>query len=602
MKKSNSIKVKLNNGKVIYPLPDSYELTTDKKGNLKVLQTVKNEHGDDKKYYICSAIGVAARIRKIDEEDAYSIRIHIEAMDGCCRKIDIDRAELVSTGREVMKKLLSAGLSDINGNESAVINMLKSARPDKEILSVSKTGWHFIEDESAPIFIAPSGEAIGCTKTWVEFNKSSSRKKWKSGSLEEWEALIELVASIENTPHWMFGVMAGFAGVILSLCGYDGCGVNLSGQSSIGKSTSMRLAASVWGATKGDNSLMKAWRTTDNALEALSKDANGTLLALDELSHADGRVVAKAVFSLAGGSGKARMTKAIELDKCLQWNTFYLSNGEHSLKETIEADKGKWRTGISVRFPDVDVSDVNASVDKAVLDEIDNGLRKHYGHAGVAFVKALMQQDLHINHEQLREMVFEAANNLSANAEGAKKRAAQPFALIAVAGHLAQNFGLIPASANVDSVIQWAWDSYLSSSDSDVLDPNESIISNLREWIMSNKDRSIKSVACAYPNSVEADGWYDDECVYIRTARISHACGKTFKPQMIGKILSDLGILHRRTDKNKATYVYIKGIGNIADEDGKKVRFYCLSKDALGLNELPFADDYVTTPEPKSKR
>jgi hypothetical protein len=46
-------------------------------------------------------------------------------------------------------------------------------------------------------------------------------------------------------------------------------------------------------------------RATENAVEALARDSSGTILALDEMGHADGQVIGRLLYSLAGDVGKS---------------------------------------------------------------------------------------------------------------------------------------------------------------------------------------------------------------------------------------------------------------------------------------------------------
>ena len=92
-------------------------------------------------------------------------------------------------------------------------------------------------------------------------------------------------------------------------CGARTCGVNLSGLSSGGKSTAQRLAASAWSTPDIRRpGLCQSARATGNAVEALASRASGTVLVLDELAHISGEDAARMIYTIAGGSGKRRMT------------------------------------------------------------------------------------------------------------------------------------------------------------------------------------------------------------------------------------------------------------------------------------------------------
>jgi uncharacterized protein (DUF927 family) len=100
----------------------------------------------------------------------------------------------------------------------------------------------------------------------------------------------------------MFGISAALSGFLLDLAGMDSGGFHFWGHSSTGKTTIMRAAWSVCGAPSG----VRTWRSTANALEAISALHNDACLCLDEIGQASGRVVSEAAYLLANGQGKSR--------------------------------------------------------------------------------------------------------------------------------------------------------------------------------------------------------------------------------------------------------------------------------------------------------
>ena len=58
-----------------------------------------------------------------------------------------------------------------------------------------------------------------------------------------------------------------------------------------------------------------------------------------------------------------------------EFRTFVLITHEHSLKSTIQGAGGDYKAGLSVRFPDVDVTE-NVTVSEDVLGELDKATNK----------------------------------------------------------------------------------------------------------------------------------------------------------------------------------------------------------------------------------
>jgi putative DNA primase/helicase len=164
------------------------------------------------------------------------------------------------------------------------------------------------------------------------------------------------------------------------------------------------------------------------------------------------------IYTIAGGKGKGRMTADANLRDSSTWATFAILSCEISLADKVTGDGGDWAAGMAVRVPDIDVDGVNRQVDAKTLRAI-NGVESHYGHAGVAFVDALIENGVHQQPLELRDRVQSAAISLAGGvaADAATTRAATPFALLLIPGEMAKGFGLIPAEAAVEEAVQWAW-------------------------------------------------------------------------------------------------------------------------------------------------
>ena len=162
---------------------------------------------------------------------------------------------------------------------------------------------------------------------------------------------------------------------------------------------------------------------------------------------------------------------------------------------------------MATRITDIDVTNTNRAVPREILQAIEN-IHHNYGHAGPAFVRALVENGLHRRPVELRERVLQSAQNLAGEkADSAKIRAAIPLALLQQAGALAQQFGLIPKDHDLDKAIAWARREFLKSSDAEVLDPDTQAISNLQTGIAERWDVTIKKGRRARrPQQSRSDG------------------------------------------------------------------------------------------------
>jgi uncharacterized protein (DUF927 family) len=249
----------------------------------------------------------------------------------------------------------------------------------------------------------------------------------------------------------MLAISTALAGTLAHLAAYEGGGIHLYGRSSIGKTTALRLAATVWG--RGDTpGFVRSWRATVNALEGAAASASDTALILDELGQAEARELAAALYMLAHGGGKARAHRDGSLRESSTWRVLTLSSGELPVDAKLTEDRGrKPRAGQLVRMLDIHADrgrgfgifdftrpDVDAV---ALAKRCKLAASFAYGTAGPEFVRLLIAGGVTGDDVRARVNDFVVAN-IPPGAEGQVNRAAQRLGLIAAAGELGTELGL----------------------------------------------------------------------------------------------------------------------------------------------------------------
>lgn len=556
-----------------YPLPemDTFNLSylrTDS-GRIRVHKWVKV--GDDLvPVPVSTPFGVVCRLRFIDQADGYGLRIAVEDMGGRPRIIDITRSNFAKqNGAETRAMLFEAGLRVEDNGDLIAVSCLKAADPQTEITVLKNPGWHAIEGSDEKFFVCPSGRILGApAENAPELSVGSriSSAVAVGGTLEGWKAAVAVACETPRCEHWTIGAISGFAAPLISLVGIDTCGINLSGMSSGGKTTAQRLAVSSWSRAALDqrDSLLQTARATANGIELMASRSNGTVLALDELGHVHGKELGKIIYSLASGVGKARMTADAQMRQSHTWSTFVVLSAEKSLEEKVRGDGGEWYAGMAVRIPDIDITGVDRAVDQAVMQRIQ-GVDRHFGHAGPAFVEAIIAAGLHRQAQQLRDGINQMAVTIAGpNADGKVRRAALPFAILRTAGEMARRFGLLPATADVAKAVAWAWARFATSSDAVALDPEAQAVANLRAWIAERWGTEIQELEpptdSRSPNR-NAMGWYDDGNIYIPAKRIIEAAGGTLKEVEIGRALDAQNLISKRKAQDSFFVAYVPIVG-----------------------------------------
>lgn len=281
----------------------------------------------------------------------------------------------------------------------------------------------------------------------------------QSGTLDDWKRKVGALAC--GNGRLIVAISAALVGPLLSLVDDEGGGLHYRGPSSIGKSTALEVAASVWGKP---SEYVRPWRATANGLEGVAVLHSETFLALDELAQLDPKDAGSVAYLLANGQGKARAGRTGAARQSSRWKVFFLSSGEIGLAELAGRDgRGARRSaaGEQVRILDVE-ADAGKSFGlfetlngfpcaDAFARAIKDNASRVYGTAGPAFVEIIAER-----RDKTRAYIRQAVNdfvgkNCAAASDGQVTRAARKFALIAAAGELASLYGVVPWTAGAAS-------------------------------------------------------------------------------------------------------------------------------------------------------
>ncbi|MGE3404983.1 MAG: toprim domain-containing protein, partial [Vicinamibacterales bacterium] len=148
-----------------YPLPpvESMELRyfRTRRGEVLVHRNAgKDKDGRALWRAVASPFGIPARLRYLDHDSAYGLRLLVRDMQGEPRAVDLPRAGLARQGaQDARAALYAAGLRTYGDGDQVAISVFKAANPDEEILVVSRPGWHRIDGCDHPVFVTPSGRA-----------------------------------------------------------------------------------------------------------------------------------------------------------------------------------------------------------------------------------------------------------------------------------------------------------------------------------------------------------------------------------------------------------------------------------------------------------
>ncbi|WP_444926942.1 DUF927 domain-containing protein [Microbulbifer sp. TRSA002] len=365
--------------------------------------------------------------------------------DGIVKEWNIPSEYLATEGgAEVLKQLYCMGLRAEAGQQPRrrIVQYLQTAKSPNRYVLVNKLGWH------GNAYLLPN-ETLGTPVEPLYFYSTSPdlNKIKFSGELQQWR---EHVASYcKNNTRLLFAVSAAFAGPLLNLIGMETTGFHFFGDSSQGKTTLLKVAASVYGGPD----FVRTWRSTDNALESIAASHSDGLLILDEISQCDPRIVGDIAYMLGNGTGKARANdRGGVRGNAFEWRLVFLSTGERTLDQQMAEVGKKAKAGQEVRLLAIP-SDTGSGA--GIFDELHGfaggaALSRYivekaslfHGVALYTFIRELCASNLEKLATQIRRELVNFATELSDDVSGQVRRAAEKFALVGFAGELASRAGI----------------------------------------------------------------------------------------------------------------------------------------------------------------
>ncbi|NLB61774.1 MAG: DUF927 domain-containing protein [Clostridiales bacterium] len=184
------------------------------------------------------------------------------------------------------------------------------------------------------------------------------------------------------------------------------------GQSSTGKTTALKLAASVFGVPQTNEGLIRSALDTDNYLYRKLSSRNGFPHFIDDTSVKPKKDFTEMIYQASCGSDKGRLTHDGIPNQCGGGNSTIMFTGENSIFSQTNCNKGLYAR--LVEFECEWTKDAESA--NAILAHIS----QNYGNAWKPFVKRLMsmskekvKKKFDDNSDQIKTDLSQVSNNLA---------------------------------------------------------------------------------------------------------------------------------------------------------------------------------------------
>ena len=387
-------------------------------------------------HWICTELHVVAKTRDASGED-WGRLLRWHDADGMPHVWAAPLDLMIGDGRDFARNLVRLGL-EIAPGAQAMKRLLAYVTTEPAAIRarcIPAPGWHGRQ------YVLPTGEAFGKGSESIVYQHSGGLSV-HYGCAGDWKANIAPLC-VGNS-RLIIAVAAMFAGPLLRMAGIEGGGFHFIGASSTGKSTLLKVAASVAGPPK----YAREWRATANGLEGVATLHNDATLILDEISQMDAGQAGEAVYLLANGTGKSRATRSGDARPAAQWLVQTLSAGEVSLAQHMAQSGKQVRAGQLVRLADIPA---DAGAGFGAFESLHGAERgdtfavrltalcaEHYGTAWRGWLEHLAgKATVSLPAQLKREIEAFKRDCVPARADGQVIRVAARFGLCAAAGEIA---------------------------------------------------------------------------------------------------------------------------------------------------------------------
>lgn len=205
--------------------------------------------------------------------------------------------------------------------------------------------------------------------------------------------------------------------------------INIAGPSSIGKTTFLRIVASVFGSPDETTGLLCDFHATENAFSARLAKSHGLPICCDESSMQPDWDFTKFIYGVSKGIDKLRCNQDGGLKEQNQYFSPLIITGERKLLDQTNKNEGLYARFVTITQPLTD------SAEQA--ERITSACAANYGHAVYPLIDWLLK-----HHKVLRKVYNEDVawfkNEEVRSSQGVPSRILKSYALITTAARVAK--------------------------------------------------------------------------------------------------------------------------------------------------------------------
>ncbi len=523
------------------------------------------------------------------------VNIRVRDHDKEKKTLVVPRAELFNSSR-LLDRLANLGFDIFDKAAAAkAICAIYARHPPKKTTWVTHVpGWQAMREKGVDVYVNDQG-AIAPPEIDVSVALANgvTADTSMAGTLKDWNRHVG--DKCLGNHQLQLAVMVALAAPLLHLSGLPNFGILLFGYTKTGKTVALKVASSVM----GERSYMLSWKATGNALHSTGLRRNDALIPLDELDQGDPSMVGSAIYDLANGLSKSRMSSDLKLAHGTRFNCTMLASGESHLTDYLAKGKISVNPGQSVRMISVPVfrkhgvfHNLHGHPDGGELgNTLDRDTSTYFGTLGHQFIAHLAEHQQMLKDELPGRIQDRAAELLALLDDvpdpSSYSHIAKSFALLAIAGEEAISGELLAwKEADAIKAVQKCFRSWARNEAKIAGKSDHGVFQHLLRFFQSERagkfvpwvefEVSSKPTLAGYVHQVKGSPVFLVYPAYFNT-QLCRAFGKDVAIRVLKEhellVLGQRGTPTRQIDVPK----------NLRKDGPAKVSFYVISQEILRL-------------------
>lgn len=514
-----------------------------------------------------------------DIDNSWGMLVKIKNIDNVEKNIFLKRTDWLGE-KGAVEVLQDQGLRlrGLKKDKFDLINeYLNEFKPEFKAVGVDMVGWQseneayllpFVDEPRNCYINQTTSEGKIPTEYILQQKGAVTRVLKKKGTLEKWKRTVGEVTR-GNDLH-TFAILASLAAPALKPLGEEGGFIHYAGSTSIGKSTVLHVAKSVWGFEN-----LGSFRTTDNALESACRNSNDGVLFLDEIGEIDADALYKVTYMLPNGATKGRADRNSNAKATTNFTVLAQSTGETGLVTKLAEKKIRAKGGQLIRMLEIDadqgkrdpISNTPLNTFNVLNINPDTGKRFASGKEQAEYLKTNARENGGVVIDAFLKKVVPKARDYQESLEKERaewidrkvkdiktpevERAAKKFATIYANGVIAVEFEIIPHSIEeVEACIDAMFRNWLNRYGGDSSYEFRLMLGDLRKMVIEQlhlrfydaslpvaEQKTLIRDKAGYFKKGDAEGddevWYDPEV--FRKEILNGRDEKVFYPMLVEK-------------------------------------------------------------------